>query len=222
MIEQSYSVGLVILSVVVATIGAYVAVEIAQRVRTAERRRGIFWTCGGALAMGLGIWSMHFVGMLATSPARSRLVRRPSHVRLGRRGGSRVRDRFHHLQSRHGQRVASGCRQCLHGCRDRRHALYGHGGNANGRPYRLRSAPRRGIRRRRDRRSLSRPSLSPGICSSPARNQERRSRKRERRCSWARRSPGCTTRGWPLPSSPPGPPAGDRLVTSFSGRTSLD
>ena len=64
-IEQSYNVGLVILSVVVATIGAYVAVEIAQRVRTAGRRRRILWTCGGALAMGLGIWSMHFVGMLA-------------------------------------------------------------------------------------------------------------------------------------------------------------
>ncbi len=65
MIEKSYSLGLVILSVVVATIGAYVAVEIAQRVRTAERRRRILWTCGGALAMALGIWSMHFVGMLA-------------------------------------------------------------------------------------------------------------------------------------------------------------
>src|SRR5450830_1038455 len=65
MIEKSYSLGLVILSVVVATIGAYVAIEIAQRVRTAERRRRILWTGGGALAMGLGIWSMHFVGMLA-------------------------------------------------------------------------------------------------------------------------------------------------------------
>ena len=65
MIEQSYSVALVILSVLIATIGAYVAVEIAQRVRAAERRRRIFWICGGALAMGLGIWSMHFVGMLA-------------------------------------------------------------------------------------------------------------------------------------------------------------
>jgi len=64
MIDKSYSLGLVILSVVVATIGAYVAVEIAQRVRTAERRR-LVWIGGGALAMGLGIWSMHFVGMLA-------------------------------------------------------------------------------------------------------------------------------------------------------------
>jgi len=65
MIEKSYSLGLVVLSVVVATIGAYVAVEIAQRVRAAGGRRRILWTCGGALAMGLGIWSMHFVGMLA-------------------------------------------------------------------------------------------------------------------------------------------------------------
>jgi PAS domain S-box-containing protein len=65
MIEKTYDIVLVILSVVVATIGAYVAVEIAQRVRTAGGRRRILWTGGGALAMGLGIWSMHFVGMLA-------------------------------------------------------------------------------------------------------------------------------------------------------------
>jgi PAS domain S-box-containing protein len=63
--EKSYSLGLIILSVLVATIGAYVAIEIAQRVRTSGRRRRPFWTWGGALAMGLGIWSMHFVGMLA-------------------------------------------------------------------------------------------------------------------------------------------------------------
>jgi PAS domain S-box-containing protein len=65
MIDKSYSFGLVILSVVVATIGAYVAIEIAQRVRTAEGRRRIQWTFGGASALGLGIWCMHFVGMLA-------------------------------------------------------------------------------------------------------------------------------------------------------------
>jgi len=65
MMEKTYSLGLVILSVVVATIGAYVAIEIAQRVRSAGQHRRILWTWGGALAMGLGIWSMHFVGMLA-------------------------------------------------------------------------------------------------------------------------------------------------------------
>jgi PAS domain S-box-containing protein len=65
MIDKSYSIGLVTLSIVVATLGAYVAVEIAQRVRATEGRRRVFWTYGGALAMGLGIWSMHFIGMLA-------------------------------------------------------------------------------------------------------------------------------------------------------------
>lgn len=65
MIEQSYSLALVVLSVIVATLGAYVAVEIAQRVRSARGRGRFLWTCGGAVAMGLGIWSMHFVGMLA-------------------------------------------------------------------------------------------------------------------------------------------------------------
>ena len=65
MIPKSYSFVLVILSVVVATLGAYVAVEIAQRVRATEGRRRFLWTCVGALVLGLGIWSMHFVGILA-------------------------------------------------------------------------------------------------------------------------------------------------------------
>jgi len=65
MIEKSYDFALVTLSVVVATIGAYVAIEIAQRLRTIGGRRRILWSTGGALALGLGIWSMHFVGMLA-------------------------------------------------------------------------------------------------------------------------------------------------------------
>jgi PAS domain S-box-containing protein len=65
MMDKSYNLALVILSVVVATLGAYVAVEIAQRVRTTGIRHRRLWTCVGALAMGLGIWSMHFVGMLA-------------------------------------------------------------------------------------------------------------------------------------------------------------
>jgi PAS domain S-box-containing protein len=65
MLDQSYNYNLVVLSVLIATIGAYVAIEIAQRVRAAVRHRRLFWVYGGALAMGLGIWSMHFVGMLA-------------------------------------------------------------------------------------------------------------------------------------------------------------
>jgi PAS domain S-box-containing protein len=65
MIEHSYSISLVLLSIGIAVLGAYVAVEIAQRVSATRGRRRNLWTYGGALAMGLGIWSMHFVGMLA-------------------------------------------------------------------------------------------------------------------------------------------------------------
>src|ERR1700688_3072073 len=65
MMDKSYDIALVVLSVVVATLGGYVAVEIAQRVRATGIRHRVLWTCVGALAMGLGIWSMHFVGMLA-------------------------------------------------------------------------------------------------------------------------------------------------------------
>src|SRR5438067_7460924 len=65
MIAKSYNVPLVVLSIVVAMLGAYAAVEIAQRVRASQGRRRERWIYAGALAMGLGIWSMHFVGMLA-------------------------------------------------------------------------------------------------------------------------------------------------------------
>lgn len=65
MIGKSYNLGLVVLSVVVATLGSYVAIEIAQQLRSAQGRRRFLWVGGGAIAMGLAIWSMHFVGMLA-------------------------------------------------------------------------------------------------------------------------------------------------------------
>ncbi len=65
MIEHSYSTSLLLLSVAIVTLGAYVAIEIAQRVAATRGRRRVLWMYGGALALGLGIWSMHFVGMLA-------------------------------------------------------------------------------------------------------------------------------------------------------------
>ena len=69
MIADSYSVALVILSIVVAIIGAYVAVEIAQRIRASEGRRRTRWINAGALSFALGLWSMAFVGMLALQPS---------------------------------------------------------------------------------------------------------------------------------------------------------
>jgi PAS domain S-box-containing protein len=65
MIDKSYNVSLAVLSVAVAIIGSYVAIEIAQRVRLASGGRRVVWISAGALAMGFAIWSMHFVAMLA-------------------------------------------------------------------------------------------------------------------------------------------------------------
>ena len=65
MLTGSYDYRLVVVSVVIAVLAAYAALDLAGRV-TASRGlvRGT-WLLGGAFALGLGIWSMHYVGMEA-------------------------------------------------------------------------------------------------------------------------------------------------------------
>jgi NO-binding membrane sensor protein with MHYT domain len=60
-----YDYRLVALSVVIAVLASYVALDLAGRVTNAQGRTKTVWLCGGATAMGSGIWSMHYVGMLA-------------------------------------------------------------------------------------------------------------------------------------------------------------
>lgn len=65
-LNGSYDLLLVALSVLIAALAAYAALGLAGRVRAAEtapERR--LWLGSGSLAMGVGIWAMHFVGMLA-------------------------------------------------------------------------------------------------------------------------------------------------------------
>ncbi|MGH8672085.1 MAG: MHYT domain-containing protein [Burkholderiales bacterium] len=62
----TYNLWLVALSVFVAMLASYTALSLASRVTAArERRDALVWRTGGAVSMGLGIWSMHFIGMLA-------------------------------------------------------------------------------------------------------------------------------------------------------------
>jgi len=64
----AYNAGLVALSVVVATLAAFVALSISGRIVAANSRGAKWaWAGAGAIAMGGGIWSMHFIGMLAFS-----------------------------------------------------------------------------------------------------------------------------------------------------------
>jgi signal transduction histidine kinase/ActR/RegA family two-component response regulator len=61
-----YDTPLVIVSVLVAVLASYTALTLADRVSHATSRTGRWgWITGGAFAMGTGIWSMHFIGMLA-------------------------------------------------------------------------------------------------------------------------------------------------------------
>lgn len=63
----TYNPYLVTLSLVVSMLASYTALDLAARIRLIEvsGRRRHFWLMGGAAAMGVGIWSMHFIGMLA-------------------------------------------------------------------------------------------------------------------------------------------------------------
>ena len=65
LMEVRYIPSLVILSVLVAILASYVALIFAHSVTQARGRAQAVWLACGSLAMGVGIWSMHFVGMLA-------------------------------------------------------------------------------------------------------------------------------------------------------------
>mgnify|MGYP003600572038 FL=1 len=65
MVSASYSPSLVFISLCVAILASYTALDLAARIATARGRTVYLWMSGGALAMGFGVWSMHFIGMLA-------------------------------------------------------------------------------------------------------------------------------------------------------------
>jgi len=71
--QSSYSIPLVVLSYIVAVLASHVTLSLAQRLHpTYAARLGhkplyLPWIVGGAFSMGTGIWSMHFIGMLAFS-----------------------------------------------------------------------------------------------------------------------------------------------------------
>jgi diguanylate cyclase (GGDEF)-like protein len=61
----TYIPWLVYLSIGVAIVVSYTALSLASRVAGTDGRTG--WLIGGATVLGIGIWSMHFIGMLALS-----------------------------------------------------------------------------------------------------------------------------------------------------------
>ncbi|MEM6161517.1 bifunctional diguanylate cyclase/phosphodiesterase [Erwinia sp. P6884] len=65
MLTSSYDQLLVIVSIFVAILASYTALDMAGRVATSAGKVAHVWLAGGGFAMGIGIWSMHFIGMLA-------------------------------------------------------------------------------------------------------------------------------------------------------------
>jgi len=62
---SSYDYQLVALSVLIAVLASYSALDLAGRVTATRGSARLAWLIGGAIAMGTGIWSMHYIGMLA-------------------------------------------------------------------------------------------------------------------------------------------------------------
>ncbi|MEC4719871.1 EAL domain-containing protein [Noviherbaspirillum sp. CPCC 100848] len=68
MLQGSYSYPLVFASLFIATIASYTTLDLVGRISALGKSAyRVYWLIGGAIAMGLGIWSMHFVGMLSFS-----------------------------------------------------------------------------------------------------------------------------------------------------------
>ncbi|WP_437349466.1 EAL domain-containing protein [Paenibacillus humicus] len=64
-LHSSYNMPLAALSILIAVISSFTVLDLAILIDKARKRTRYIWTLSGAVAMGLGIWSMHFVAMLA-------------------------------------------------------------------------------------------------------------------------------------------------------------
>jgi NO-binding membrane sensor protein with MHYT domain len=60
-----YDYRLVALSVLIAILAAYAAVDLAGRVTTARGAARPVWLCGGTIAVGNGIWATHYISIEA-------------------------------------------------------------------------------------------------------------------------------------------------------------
>ncbi|MFC7513417.1 putative bifunctional diguanylate cyclase/phosphodiesterase [Herbaspirillum sp. GCM10030257] len=68
MLQHTYNVPLIVAALCIATLASYTTLDLAGRISSLGNKASRpYWLTGGALSMGLGIWCMHFVGMLSFS-----------------------------------------------------------------------------------------------------------------------------------------------------------
>ncbi|MGG0719986.1 PAS domain S-box protein [Robertmurraya massiliosenegalensis] len=60
----TYDLHLVVISIIVAIMTYFACFNIVNQIRTSNKSAIVRWIIGGSLTLGLGIWSMHFIGML--------------------------------------------------------------------------------------------------------------------------------------------------------------
>jgi len=65
MMHVTWDSGLVIASVFIAFLASFSALDTVARVMDSRGMKALLWLIGGGAAMGIGIWSMHFIGMMA-------------------------------------------------------------------------------------------------------------------------------------------------------------
>lgn len=65
MLATSYDSFIVIVSVLVAMLASFTALDMAGRVVHSTGKVALVWLFGGGFSMGIGIWAMHFIGMLS-------------------------------------------------------------------------------------------------------------------------------------------------------------
>jgi NO-binding membrane sensor protein with MHYT domain len=66
-LHGEYDLRLVALACVIAVFASFASLNLAGRIRAANGGARMFWLCSAAVALGGGIWSMHFVAKLAFS-----------------------------------------------------------------------------------------------------------------------------------------------------------
>ena len=65
MLNVSWDPVLIAISYLVAFIASFVALDSAGKIPFAPRKAALFWRMAGGVTLGIGIWSMHFIGMLS-------------------------------------------------------------------------------------------------------------------------------------------------------------
>ena len=197
---QHYHHWLVLVSVLVAILASYTALTLALRIRVATRQSAPAWLIGGGVAMGIGIWCMHFVGMLAlTLPIE--IAYNVGVTLLSMVIAIVVSTFALHIASREqvGRTalVSAGLRD---GYRHLRDALRRHGGDRDHAVDPLRPAVGRhlvrdrdrGLVRRARRRLLLAAAVAAGVVIIA----------RSARSAWGSQSPACTMRRWSRRSFP--------------------